>query len=55
MEQGLQVFVRYMVIIEGPTGLKWHVVQVHILGRYNYRGFNGNKTIAGIDRVLVFY
>jgi hypothetical protein len=38
--------------IEGARGLKWYVGPGAHIGFYNYKGFAGDKAIAGIDGVL---
>lgn len=38
--------------IEGAPGLKWYVGPGAHLGLYNYKGYYGDKAVAGVDGVL---
>jgi len=38
--------------IEGAAGLKWYVGPGAHIGFYNYKGYYGDKVIAGIDGVV---
>lgn len=38
--------------ISGAPGLKWYIGPGAHLGFYNYKGYQGDKVIAGIDGVL---
>jgi len=38
--------------ISGAPGLKWYIGPGAHLGFYDYKGYNGDKVVAGIDGVL---
>ena len=38
--------------IEDARGLKWYVGPGAHIGFYNYKGYNGDKAVAGVDGVL---